>query len=132
MTYSFIARGVAVGEFEEFETYLVALRDDPQDPQDEFQIQHSLFQDEQDEELGMDTYCIVLSGGTTHYGGITSCILRHHVLEIELNDQARAMLEIERIRVELQLDAARLAVLRDGLNHVLKDDRDEPAVLILE
>ena len=50
--------------------------------------------DEQDRELGMDTYCLVTNRGTTHYGGVAAAALGPRQLEVFLTSGAAGRLGI--------------------------------------
>ena len=62
------------------------------------EIQRSLQFDEQDEALGMDSYCLVTDGGT-HYGGVLSWDIGGSTLRIELDTAAASALGASEFRV---------------------------------
>jgi hypothetical protein len=61
---------------------------------DAFEIQRSLEFDDQDRAMGMDTYCLVLGSGPTHYGGVAHWTLDDSALELVLTTDAAAALGI--------------------------------------
>lgn len=131
MRLSFVATILAVGQDEDLSYTYVGVADDPLEPEHEFQLQKSLNDDPQDEELGMDTYCMVLANQATHYGGITACVLEHRVLSIELDDTARQALEIDGLSIDLKLDEQQVFALAEGLRRMFENDRCSPVTLKL-
>jgi hypothetical protein len=81
---------------------------------DTLEIQRSLSFDEQDTAAGMDTYCLVVSAGATHYGGVESWAVRDGMLTLSLSEAAAAVLELP-ADVDISVRAADEAPLRDHL-----------------
>jgi hypothetical protein len=67
---------------------LLGLAESPDGDGRVLMVQRALESDEQDRDLGMDTYCLVDEAGLTHYGGVTSAVIDDDVLRIALDDQA--------------------------------------------
>lgn len=126
-------QAISVGELTDIETFMVALYDNILMPRDWIEIQKSLSFDSQDVEQGMNTYCVVISSGATHYGGIRSCVLREGSLILRLSAAASEELGIdEEIKCDLQVDYFALASLRSGLSRIFADDTQCPIELVLE
>ncbi|MFC0527088.1 Imm10 family immunity protein [Phytohabitans kaempferiae] len=81
--------------------------------------------DEQDIELGMDTYCLVVDPGqATHYGGVRECGITGGELRLVFAEDAAATLglPVEK-RFVLDLPAQQLELLGRGLSRVLTSGR---------
>jgi hypothetical protein len=85
---------------------------------DTLEIQRSLSFDEQDTAAGMDTYCLVLSAGATHYGGVESWTVRDGLLKLSLSETASAVLQLP-ADVEFSVRAVDEAPLRDRLTRLV-------------
>ena len=83
--------------------------------------------DEQDVELGMDTYCLVVDPGqATYYGGVRECELRGGQLHLILTEQAAAKLGMPvETRFELELTHQQSEALSRGLERVLTSGRTD-------
>jgi hypothetical protein len=81
--------------------------------------------DEQEVELGMDTYCLVVDPGqATHYGGVRECAVRDRELRLVLKQDAAAALGLPvEQRFVLDLPAHQLELLGRGLRRVLTSGR---------
>ncbi len=92
----------------------------------------ALWSDEQDRDLGMDTYCLITETGATHYGGVTSCVLEGNMLNIALDADAATSLGIQ-AECELRLLVASqdIALLAEGLRKVLTGGSTGPDLLVL-
>ncbi len=96
------------------------------------EVQRSLTVDEQDVALGLDSYCVSISAGPSHYGGIQSCVLRGRSLELGFSTDAAEALGLDpRLVLDLRVDDARLEEIRHGLKRVLAG-ADAPSTLVLE
>lgn len=84
-----VAAGYLWDEDRGFEA--VVLLDDAS--QDSFQVQRSFAFDEQDVELGMDTYCLVRDGAS-HYGGVRSFGHDGSSVTFEFTDAAARALQL--------------------------------------
>jgi len=100
----FVANAVTA-EFDENDVLIIAFGDlIEKEPQHYFMIQDTLQYDEQDEELGQDTYYILRDDqqyGT--YGGIHLITLSSSSVHAELNEVGRQALEVTEIRIAFQL-----------------------------
>ncbi len=100
----FIANAVSA-EFDENDVLIIAFSDlIDQEPQHYFMIQDMLQYDEQDEELGQDTYYILRDDqqyGT--YGGIHRITLSSSSVHAELNEVGRQALGVPEIKIAFQL-----------------------------
>jgi hypothetical protein len=76
--------------------------------------------DEQDLDLDMDTYCVVVDPGqATTYGGVLECELRDTSLRLRLAGSAATDLGLPPdTTFPLEVSAAQLATLRRGLRRV--------------
>ena len=129
---TFIVQAISVNELTDVETFLVGMYDNAEMPGEYFEIQKSLTFDEQDYELGMNTYCIVLSNGATHYGGIESCVLQGNLLNIGLLVTAAQTLGIHtEIECHLQVTQDAIDTLRSGLQRIFENDIGQPQTLAL-
>jgi hypothetical protein len=76
---------------------------------------------EQEKELGMDTYCIYLSWGGTHYGGVTKYEVNDDALTLHFDAVAQRELRARGgVRFELQVDAKSKTVLRRAVRKIFK------------
>lgn len=71
----------------------LVVRDEQGD--DWIEFQRALRYDDQDRELGMDTYCLVRGGSAAYYGGLISWRLRYGILQLQLDADASATLEMQ-------------------------------------
>ena len=70
---------------------------------DRFEVQRSRTFDEQDRTLGMDTYCLVMDSGATHYGGVIGWqVDEANVLRLTLDDRAATALATSSIEIALR------------------------------
>lgn len=81
--------------------------------------------DEQEIELGMDTYCLVVDPGqATHYGGVRECEIRGAEWRLVLAEDAAATLGLPvEQRFVLDLPAHQRDLLGRGLRRVLTSGR---------
>ncbi len=69
------------------------------------EIQRASSFDDQDRRLGMDTYCLVIGSGATHYGGVVHWLVdESDVLRIALDASAAEALDGPAIEVALRRD----------------------------
>jgi hypothetical protein len=84
---------------------------------DSLEIQRALVFDQQDRDLGMDTYCLVINASATHYGGISGWLISGDILELVLQPGAAQaldpphLLRIPLTPAEIQLVEERLPAL---------------------
>src|SRR5690348_12809142 len=93
---------VGVAEYPDLNVFLVAFAEDPIRTGKRIELQLALEFDQQDRDMGMDTYCISTSWGTTHYGGIDSLVLKGRTLMLGFEQAAAEVLELPR-KVALDL-----------------------------
>lgn len=115
----------------EVNTFVVILADDPESPDEWIELQRGLEYDDQDRPEGLDTHCIVVGGGATHYGGVVSCAIREQGLEVELTPEAADTLDVPpHFRLELLVSEVDVAALRQGLKRMFEGDRVRPKLLL--
>jgi hypothetical protein len=131
MIERFEAKGCSVESIEDLNAFVIVLADNPTSPTKWLELQKSLSLDEQDAELGMDTYCIVTSSGATFYGGITSCLLSDKMLKIELTQEASDMLGTAGFEISLSITNDAWQNLKDGLKTLFDNDVKAPPTLVL-
>jgi immunity protein 10 of polymorphic toxin system len=117
----FQARAVSATELPDLEVFVVVLAEEPSGGGARLELQRALSFDEQDEELGLNTYCLSTEQGATHYGGVVSWTLTSNSLEVVLNGSAGECLGAGKgFFVELEADPEALAALKQGLERVLQ------------
>lgn len=129
MPVRFVARAVAALDLPDVNTFLIALADNAEEPTHMLELQKALEADEDDPDS--DTYCLVVDGDATHYGGITACELGERTLVLRLDDEATDVLGTVGFEIEFDLDEEERGVLRDGLTRLFQGDRLAPAKLVL-
>ena len=100
----------AVHWVDEPESNFVALLVVDEESGDTIEVQRAYEFDEQDRELGMDTYCLV-RGGANYYGGLIAYELSDLSLSLSLTEGAAEVLELPE-SFEIPLDPASIALLR--------------------
>jgi hypothetical protein len=84
------------------------------------ELQVALSFDEQDRELGQDTYSLSTESGAACYGGIESWTVSPAALDLVLSKQAADALDLpERLVIDLEASPEQLSSLREGLHRVL-------------
>ena len=128
-----IAKAIAVTELPDEEIFLISMYDNLENPQDGIEFQKSLGEiDDQDRDLGMDSYCISTSFGSTDYGGLASCVLNQTSLNLRFNPEEGKILGFpDGLRIHLETDPTTTEALRDGLARIFDQDRCSPAELNL-
>lgn len=118
--HTFRATAVSALELTDVGVFAVVLAENADGSGARLEIQRAAAFDEQDEELGQDTYCVSTQHGVTHYGGVSAWRLTSRALELALDPAAAKALGGEPgFLVELVgVDAETLARLRDGLARV--------------
>lgn len=78
-------------------------------------------EDEQDEDLGFDTYCLVIDPGQrTSYGGVRECVLANGRLQLVLTPEAADSLDVPAsLTFMLDIPENLQQTLRRGLRQVL-------------
>ncbi len=80
------------------------------------ELQRTLEPDEQDRDLGLDTYCLVNEVGATVYGGVARWSLKERVLVLELDDRSASVL---RVRSGFELTLARGSIDEEAVRSAL-------------
>ena len=81
------------------------------------EVQRAAEFNDQDRELGEDTYCLCDERGATHYGGVTRWFEDGDVLVVELDEDAARDLEVHSYRVRVKPE--HLKVVRRGLSQLV-------------
>jgi hypothetical protein len=106
MNFEFVANEVTY-TFEDG-VHVLGLADSASEPQDYVILQRGTEFDEQDKELGQDTYYVeICADGVAGYGGVKFVSLRSDTLNIELEDGARRREELSSIQVHIRADGNR-------------------------
>jgi hypothetical protein len=133
MSIEFIAHVTGVDD-EDCLVAGVSERDDGLGRELIFQASHEP-PDEQDAEVGMDTYCLVTQGQGTAYGCVLELTIDGDRMHVVLDPDALADLGLDdpSIKVHLAVDAQSIEVLRDYLRQILTYGRAgaRPSVLRL-
>jgi Immunity protein 10 len=117
---SFVATVGAAQELEDINTFAVILAEHPDGSGCRLEFQIALEFDEQDEEMGMDTYCLCTETGATHYGGVVSWQIVGSRLEVSLDREAAEELGLDvDLSIELQMPSDMVNAVRAGLQRVL-------------
>ncbi len=108
------------------DTFIIGIRENT-DPQAWslvlFEAEDDL--DDQDRDLGMDSYCLVIEPQhATVYGSVLECELQDTTLRLRLTDDAATILGLPTdATFPLQLPPAQMNTLRTGLRRVLTSGR---------
>ncbi|MFC4455285.1 Imm10 family immunity protein [Deinococcus sonorensis] len=130
MTLRFTARALAALDLDDLNTFLIALADDPDEPTHSLEFQKALDVDEDDPDS--DTYCLVINGGATHYGGVSTCHLHEGLLTVRLDERAAHALHTPGVEIRLDVDQVEYLKLRESLYRLFHGDRSAPTDLVLE
>ncbi len=117
--------------------YLIGLRESPEPTSWSIIFMESdADPDDEDIEMGMDSYCIVVDPGqATWYGGVRECQLDGNQLSMTLDSDASVALGLaERTTLELLVSQDDLAMVRNGLKRVFSSGplRERPVVAGLD
>jgi Immunity protein 10 len=116
----FDAAVAAVEQMDDVNAFVVILAEKEDGTGNRLEIQRALELDVTDEELGMGTYCLCVSSGATHYGGVTSWSVDSEYLVLALDPDAAEALGVPvEFSVALHLSAEALLRLRTGLQRTL-------------
>ncbi|KYF50871.1 hypothetical protein BE08_11315 [Sorangium cellulosum] len=115
----------------EMDAYVVVLASSTDGEGERIEVQRRLGPfDDQDRELGQDTYSISTHTGATTYAGIEACRLRGSTLELTLSAAAANELGVDQeVNVTLELTDDAIARLWDGLLKIFEHDRNRPKIL---
>ncbi len=82
------------------------------------EVQRSHEADVQDQALAMDTYCVGIDGGRTHYGGIVNwSVSESGVVRLAFDSEAAEAFEADFIEVTIEAEQA--DTIRSGLHRLL-------------
>lgn len=133
MIASFIAHAcrVSIEDSESDEgCVLIVIADNDEYPGTWIELQKSLGQDDpQNNDLGMDSYCVVTDTGATFYGGITACLLANDTLHLTLSQEATQLLGVERYMIRLAISDQERELLRQGLEMIFQGDTQAPRMI---
>lgn len=126
----FLARAVGIDWLDDI--LAIVFADDPEEPSEYLELQRSFEEpDEQDQALGMDTYCLSTSAGATTYGGITSFVIRATQCTIDLAPSAAAEIGIAQYQIELDLAADDRPILYAHIRQLFQAAPSAPQTLLL-
>ncbi|XXT18297.1 Imm10 family immunity protein [Sorangium sp. So ce429] len=91
----FKAKTLTAAEYIEINTFAIILAEQHDGSGMRLEIQKSLSLDDQDRQIGLDTYCLCAEEGATYYGGVVSWTLTEDSLEILLDAKAAEALGVE-------------------------------------
>jgi hypothetical protein len=128
MKQCFAARAVSANVFEDLNTFVVCLAEEPEGSGRRLELQRALSFDEQDRRNGMDTYCVSTEIGASHYGGVRSWRVTQGVLTMELDAGAAKALGASAFDVELQVSQPEIEKVVKGLRRVLSETTELPGM----
>lgn len=105
MPVRFSAAVFAVGRDEDHDYDFAAFSERPDGAGQTLEIQRAVEFDDQDVELGMDTYCLVLDASATHYGGVVAWQLVGGRLVFSLDQVAAAEMGAAELVIDLPAGA---------------------------
>lgn len=111
------ARGFGVEEALELNALVLVFAEEASGEGWCIEVQRSIEFDEQDRDLGMDTYCLVVSG-VTHYGGVNAWNVRANVLCLSLDELAALELGLEST-VEIEFPSEHAPVVNKMLRRIV-------------
>lgn len=114
----FRASSAAATELAEMNVYAVILAENEDGSGSCLEVQRALSFDEQDRALGQDTYCLHTETGATHYGGVTSWVVTQNHLEILLDAEAAAALDVRK-GFSVAIKPEHVLMLQEGLSRVI-------------
>lgn len=121
-TFEFEAQCVAV-EHPYGDCHLVGFADRKFNTSTYLMLQRAFEFDEQDVELGMDTYHVEWCGQeNSGYGGISRFTLTRSGAEVAFTpDAAKELYEMERLAISFRLTPSEYTALREALGHIFQD-----------
>ena len=124
--HEFEARAVAAVELVDLNTFVIVLAEDADGSGQTLELQLALDFDDQDEARGEGTYCLVVDGSRTHYGGVGGYELSGDALTISLDEHAQAQLEVDSgFHIRIAVDPSSLEALRAGVVRILGPSQPE-------
>ena len=123
-----IARAVCYVRDEEMGFEAVVLADQDLAPTWHLEFQRPLEPDEQDEALGMDSYCVTPPSGACAYACLASVLVENGNLHLVFHEDPAQELGLDsaELSLPLGLDAGQLNDLLTGLQSVLGGARNPP------
>jgi Immunity protein 10 len=118
---AFEANAIAVSEQPELNTFAVLLAEQPDGGGLRLELQLALSFDDQDKQLGQDTYCVGTEDGRTHYGGVAGWSITNGLLTVCFDTAGAAALEVKGFQIRCPED--RVEALRDALSKILGPSR---------
>jgi hypothetical protein len=116
----FTAKFFAVEEMPDLNTLAVVLSENDAGSGERLEFQRALSFDESDVKIGMDTYCLVVSSGAAHYGGVLGWSVKERCLDLALDEAAVEELGLQQsVQIDLNVGAAGEAELIAGLQRIL-------------
>ncbi len=116
----FAAGAVAAEKISELNAFVVVFAENSDGSGSTLQLQLALGFDDQDRAAGEDTYCLVLDGGPTHYGGVTEYALADNAVTFFFDADAQSALDVdEGIRIGITSRSLAQRDLEGGLRRVL-------------
>ncbi len=115
----FRASAVSVGELPDVNAFCVLLAEKEDGSGARLEIQRGLAFDDQDRELGQDTYCLGDENGASHYGGVISWELSSGLLRLDLDEAATQEMDVDGGYL-VEVKRADEAQLRVGLERMLR------------
>jgi len=115
-------QAACVSVTEQDDTYIVGLADDELEPEQYIILQRAIFEDTQDDDLGLNTYFLEVCGpDSSGYGGIDSATLQEDRLELALQRPHRYLDGLEKIIVRFHLAKQQRDVLVKQLSLIFRD-----------
>ena len=124
------ARAVAAERLDDLQCVVVVFAENSNGSGERLELQRALAFDEQDRSLGMDKYCICLTGGQTAYGGIRSVHLTANLLSLEFAHATADLLGIDdMVRIEFEAEAPVFERIQRELAFIFSVERGRPALV---
>ena len=112
----FTARVGAFERLEELNAVVLVLAENLDGSGSRIEFQRSIETDEQDALLGMDTYCVCLGSGETHYGGLDAWSVIDSQLHLRFDERAARALRIQTsCRIPVDASLLDVAIVARGL-----------------
>ena len=117
----FMASVAAYERWDDLNTVVLALAAEADGEGSRVEFQRGIVPDPQDEALGMNTYCICLETGATHYGGLAAWRIADAVLDLQFTAAAAKALGVAHtVRIGLTpLSPDILALVDRGLREIV-------------
>ncbi|MGW8391134.1 Imm10 family immunity protein [Pseudoduganella sp. HUAS MS19] len=104
MSKHLVFKASVVSVDEQDEAYIVGFADDEMEPTQYIILQRSIEDDEQEDELGLNTYFLEIGDpAVSGYGGINTATLKQDQIEIDIRQPSDYAGRVERIIVRFNL-----------------------------